>query len=43
MPKAAHDWDLCQTCTHSVNIHTSKTEIGKCRAYECECQEYVKK
>lgn len=36
MAKAAHDYDICVHCTHTVNIHTD----GVCGAYLCDCQSY---
>jgi hypothetical protein len=42
MPKAAHQFDMCANCQHTVNVHTKKSEVGPCRAHNCDCQEYVK-
>jgi hypothetical protein len=42
-PKAATDWDICASCSHTVNVHTTKGVTGECRAYLCDCAEYVKK
>lgn len=43
MAKAAHDWDICKKCDHTVNTHTSKGEVGHCQGYLCTCEEYEKK
>ena len=37
------DWDTCEECTHTINVHSKKGEVGVCRAYLCECEEFVKK
>ena len=33
---AKSDFVLCETCTHTVNIHD---EDGVCHAYQCECND----
>mgnify|MGYP000843908055 CR=1 FL=1 len=37
------DYDICADCTHTENVYKEKDGMTKCRAYQCECQEYVKK
>lgn len=43
MPKAAHDWDICATCTHTIQVHMIKGELGPCHGYDCDCKEFILK